>query len=161
MMALVNFMNLLHYIGISTWIGGMIFMMLVLTPAVGGKGIPPQFLRLMGIERFRYFAWGSIVLLLISGGYRLFPRIYYQGWNLFIQSRYGQLMTLKLIIVFLVVVITAVVSFYMAKRIPAMAPPPGQQPSKKLITMQKQFIVLSNANLFLGIVILFIMSVIR
>lgn len=158
---MTSIMNLLHYVGIVTWIGGMIFMMLVLTPAVGGKGVPPQFLRLMGLDRFRYFAWGSIVLLLMSGLYRLLPRLYYQGWDLFILSRYGKLMTLKLVLVALMVIITVVVSFYMAKRIPAMAPPPGQQPSNALIQMQKQFIILSNANLVFGLTILFIMSIIR
>ncbi|MEG6616017.1 CopD family protein [Peptococcaceae bacterium 1198_IL3148] len=160
-MNLANLMNLLHYVGITTWIGGMIFMMLVLTPAVGGKGVPPQFLRLMGIQRFRNFAWGSIALLLISGSYQLIPRLRYQGWELFSMSRYGQLMTLKLTLVAIMIIITAVVSFYMAKRIPAMAPAPGEQPSVALMNMQKQFIVLSNANLVLGLVILFIMSIIR
>jgi uncharacterized membrane protein len=160
-MNLANIMNLLHYIGITTWIGGMIFMMLVLTPAVGGKGVPPQFLRLMGIDRFRNFAWGSIVLLLVSGLYRLVPRLQYQGWELFTMSRYGQLMTIKLIIVAIMVILTAIVSLYMAKKIPAMAPAPGEQPSAELMSMQKQFIILSNANLVLGFVILFIMSIIR
>lgn len=160
-MTLVGLMNWLNYLGFVTWIGGMIFMMLVLTPAVGAKGIPPQFLRLMGIERFRYFAWGSMVLLIVSGIYRLFPRLYYQGWELFSQTRYGQLMTLKLFLVLVMVVITIIVSGYMAKRIPAMAPPPGEQPSKELMRMQKQFVVLSNASLILGITILFIMSIIR
>ncbi|MTI81920.1 MAG: hypothetical protein FH758_13800 [Firmicutes bacterium] len=160
-MNLANLMDFLHSIAVVTWIGGMIFMMLVLTPAVGGKGVPPQFLRLMGIQRFKYFAWASIGMLLVSGLYKLGPRLYYQGWDLFILSRYGQLMTTKLVLVAIMVSITAVVSFYMANRIPDMAPGPGEDPSSALIQMQKQFIVLSNANLLFGIVILFIMAIIR
>lgn len=160
MLTLTQLARFLHDLAFITWIGSMIFMMIVLTPAVGGKGIPPQFLRLMGIERFRNWAWASIGILAVTGIYRLYGRFYL--FEYFIMSRYGKLMLLKISLFLIMVLLTAIVSLSYAKRIPAEAPQkPGEQPASEFLKMQRRFITFSATNLILGIVIIFIMAIIR
>ncbi|GAB6181935.1 hypothetical protein JCM14036_32540 [Desulfotomaculum defluvii] len=160
MLTLTQLARFFHDLAFTTWIGSMIFMMLVLTPAVGGKGIPPQFLRLMGIERFKNWAWVSIGILAITGTYRIYGRFY--QFDLFVMTSYGKLMLLKISLYLLMVLLTAIVSLNYAKRIPAEAPQrPGEQPTPGFSRMQNRFIWFSAANLFLGICILFIMAIIR
>lgn len=160
MLTLTQLARFLHDLAFTTWIGSMVFMMLVLTPAVGAKGIPPQFLRLMGIERFKKWAWASIMILTVTGIYRLYGRFY--QFDLFVMSRYGQLMILKISLFLIMVLLTAVVSLIYAKRIPAEAPQkPGEQPTPRFSQMQRRFISFSAINLALGVAILFIMSIIR
>ena len=160
MLTLVQIARFLHDLAFTTWVGSMIFMMLVLTPAVGAKGIPPQFLRLMGIERFKNWAWASIVILAITGMYRLHGRFY--QFDLFIMTRYGKLMMLKISLFLIMVLLTSIVSLAYAKRIPTEAPQkPGEQPTPEFSTMQRRFIYFSTINLALGVTILFIMSIIR
>ncbi|ABO49235.1 hypothetical protein Dred_0696 [Desulforamulus reducens MI-1] len=160
MLTLTQLARFFHDLAFTTWIGSMIFMMLVLTPAVGGKGIPPQFLRLMGIERFKNWAWASIVILTVTGTYRLYGRFYL--FDLFVMTSYGKLMLLKISLFLMMVLLTAIVSFNYAKRIPAEAPQkPGEQPTPGFLRMQRRFISFSTINLALGIIILFIMAIIR
>ncbi|AEF95153.1 hypothetical protein Desca_2318 [Desulfotomaculum nigrificans CO-1-SRB] len=160
MLSLIQIARFFHDLAFTTWIGSMIFMMLVLTPAVGGKGIPPQFLRLMGIERFKSWAWASIAVLAVTGIYRLYGRFYM--FDLFVMSRYGKLMLLKLSLFIIMVLLTAIVSLSYAKRIPAEAPQrPGEQPTPEFSRMQRRFITFSALNLALGVTILFIMAIIR
>lgn len=160
MLTLTQIARFLHDLAFTTWIGSMIFMMVVLTPAVGGKGVPPQFLRLMGIDRFKNWAWASIAILAVTGTYRVIGRFYL--FELFVMTRYGKLMLLKIGLFLIMVLLTAIVSLSYAKRIPAEAPQkPGEQPSSSFLNMQKRFITFSAANLILGIAILFIMAIIR
>ena len=60
MAALDVIVNWAHMAAGFTWVGGIIFVNIVLTPAVQPKGLPPEFVRIMGMERFRYVAWASI-----------------------------------------------------------------------------------------------------
>lgn len=160
MLTLTQIARFFHDLAFITWIGSMIFMMIVLTPAVGGKGIPPQFLRLMGIERFKNWAWASIAVLVVTGTYRLYGRFYM--FDLFIMSRYGKLMLLKLSLFAIMILLTAMVSLRYAKRIPAEAPQkPGEQPTPEFSRMQQRFITFSAINLALGVAIIFIMAIIR
>ncbi|RYD05443.1 hypothetical protein N752_08850 [Desulforamulus aquiferis] len=114
----------------------------------------------MGIERFKSWAWASIIILTVTGIYRLYGRFY--QFDLFLMSRYGQLMTLKLVLFIIMVLLTAIVSLMYAKRIPMEAPQkPGEQPTARFSQMQKRFISFSAINLALGVAILFIMSILR
>ena len=160
MLTLTQIARFLHDLAFTTWIGSMIFMMIVLTPAVGAKGIPPQFLRLMGVERFKNWAWACIAVLALTGTYRVYGR-FYQA-ELFMMTTYGKLMLLKIALFLIMVLLTAIVSINYAKRIPAEAPQkPGEQPAPEFLKMQRRFITFSATNLALGIAILFIMAIIR
>ena len=59
----------LHVLAAVSWIGGMIFLSLVLAPLVGSRKAAPEFMALFrsAAHRFRFVVWGAIVVLLITG----------------------------------------------------------------------------------------------
>lgn len=147
----------LHLVGAVTWVGGLIFMNIVLSPAVGGKGVPPQFVRMMGMQRFRYFAWGSIAALLVTGVYNTF-RAGGAGEG-FWATTFGLVLALKIAVVLLMIVITAQNSLVWFRKLTAEAPAPGQPPSLELMRIQRRLVLFSHINVALGIIVLLLVAV--
>jgi len=59
----------LHMLAAVSWIGGMIFLSLVLAPLVRSRKAAPEFMALFrsAARRFRFVVWGAIALLLSTG----------------------------------------------------------------------------------------------
>ena len=61
-------MRWLHFLGVITWIGGMMFQMVALQPFLKAQALPARLPLLFPvIRRFLMMTWASITLLLISG----------------------------------------------------------------------------------------------
>jgi putative copper resistance protein D len=71
-----DLMIFIHLIGAISWIGGMIFLSMVLAPLVRQRNSPPEFVALFraAARRFRPVVWGSIGLLLATGPILLHQR---------------------------------------------------------------------------------------
>ncbi len=149
-------MRWLHLVGAFTWLGGLIFVNLVLTPAVQPKGIPPQFIRLMGMERFRYYAWGSIVIVFISGLYAALQRI--PDLSGLASSSYGLILLIKISVVLIMVVVTAINSIALKKKIAQAPAGPGGTPPPELKKFGPLLVILSRLNLVLGLFVLFLVA---
>ena len=66
----------LHMLAAVSWIGGMIFLSLVLAPLVRSRTAVPEFMALFrsAARRFRFVVWGAIAVLLSTGPILLHQR---------------------------------------------------------------------------------------
>ncbi len=66
--------NALHVLAAIVWVGGMFFAYMVLRPAVGGIEPPPERPKLWSRVFPRFFAWvwAAVVILPVTGYWRLF-----------------------------------------------------------------------------------------
>lgn len=84
----------LHLIAAISWIGGMIFLSLVLAPLVRSRKAVPEFIALFrsAARRFRFVVWSSIGLLLSTGPVLL----HYRGLSFVDPTEWPQVLQIKL-----------------------------------------------------------------
>lgn len=105
----------LHVVLAAFWIGGMLFLPLVLLPSIKSHPDRITLLYKTGIQ-FRFFGWIALVLLLITG----FGNLYFRGlpitFSFFAESAFGNLVILKLLLFILILLISGVHDFYIGKK---------------------------------------------
>ncbi len=146
----------LHVLAAVVWVGGMFFMQIVLTPPVAKMGIPPQFVRIMGMTRFRYFAWGAMGVAAVTGVIKAL----YTGriWKLDVlwSTPWGVALMIKvfffLIMAAIAIFITGVIAARMQQQPPVPGGPDRQSPG--FLAMQKRMVLFSQGNLVLGFIVL-------
>lgn len=149
----------LHLMAAFTWLGGLIFMNVVLTPAVAPKGIPPQFIRLMGMKRFARFAWGSIIILVITGSMITFAAV--SRIEAPLSTPYGLALLIKITMVAAMIAVTAMNNLIYGPKLIAGAPKPTEQPSGDVLAIQRRIVVLSYINLALGFGVLLMVAILN
>jgi uncharacterized membrane protein len=156
-MTLANVADFLHLVATVAWIGGMLFMKLVLMPGMEAID-PPQRGRLMGAvaKRFTIVAWSSTAVLLATGFLKT-PGEYL----LDAATAYGMLLLIKHVAIALMIVVGAVITFGVAPRLRALAPAPGQPPSPALAAAQQRLNALSAINTVLGLAVLALVVAMR
>ena len=101
----------IHVICAAFWIGGMLFIPLILVPSI--KKQPNRILLLYktGIK-FRFYGWISIIILFITG----FLNMYFRGLPFTLEfltnSNYGKLLSIKLGIFVIILFIAGIHDFY-------------------------------------------------
>jgi len=149
-MTLAHVTDFLHLLATVTWIGGMLFMKLVLMPGMEAID-PPQRGRLMGAvaKRFTVVAWSSTLVLLATGFLKTPADVLFDTG-----TAYGTLLLIKHVAIALMIVVGVVITFAVAPRLRALAPAPGQPPSAALAAAQQRLEALSAVNTMLGLVVL-------
>lgn len=104
-----------HIIFGAFWIGGMLFLPLVLLPSI--KNHPDRILLLQqtGI-RFRFVGWISLIGLAITGILNMYLRGLPLTWNYITDSNYGKLVSLKVLLFVVMLLIGGIHDFYIANR---------------------------------------------
>jgi uncharacterized membrane protein len=145
--AIIDF---LHLLATVAWIGGAIYMNLVLMPALNAIE-PPARGKLMGAvsKRFTILAWSSIVVILITG-YLKTPT----GMLFNTTETYGITLTVKHVLVLTMVVLAFLIMVVVVPKVNALAPKAGEKPSSEFIQAQKLLPRLSVTATLLGIVVL-------
>ncbi|MBS0184135.1 MAG: CopD family protein [Nitrospira sp.] len=94
----------LHILAAVTWIGGMIFLSLVLAPLVRGRKAAPEFMALFrsAALRFRPIVWVAIGILLVTGPMLLSLR----GVHVTSPASWPGIVTVKLMLVALLLLLT-------------------------------------------------------
>ena len=94
----------LHILAAVTWIGGMIFLSLVLAPLVRGRTAAPEFMALFrsAALRFRPIVWVAIAVLLATGPMLLSMR----GIHVSSPTSWTGIVTVKLMLVALLLLLT-------------------------------------------------------
>jgi putative copper resistance protein D len=87
----------LHIIGVSFWIGGMLFLPMVLLPAIKDHPDRRNLLMQTGLK-FRFFGYMVLGLLLVTGIANMYLRGIDVSWKFLVISRYGKLVITKLIL---------------------------------------------------------------
>ncbi len=105
----------LHLLAAVSWIGGMVFLSLVLVPALTCEGISVQRAALFRVIAFRFRAlvWVSVMVLVITGPILLAHR----GLSLLQPSRWPAVLTAKFSLVLLLLALTGAHDFVVGPRV--------------------------------------------
>jgi copper resistance protein D len=148
----------LHVLAAVVWLGGMLFLVLVLVPALRRpalRGVAAPLIQWTG-ERFRWLGWLGFGLLLVSGTFNLAYRGV--GWSdlwyaHFWGGPFGQALAIKLLLVAVVLLVSAAHDFYLGPRATAVwQTEPG---SARAAGLRRQASRIGRLNLLLGLAIVF------
>ena len=94
----------LHILAAVSWVGGMIFLSLVLAPLVRGRKAAPEFMALFrsAALRFRPIVWVAMAILLMTGPMLLSHR----GLSVMAPASWPGIVTVKLTLVALLLFLT-------------------------------------------------------
>ncbi len=94
----------LHILAAVSWVGGMIFLSVVLAPLVRGRKAAPEFMALFrsAALRFRPVVWVAMAILLATGPMLLARR----GIHVMEPASWSEIVTVKLALVGLLLVLT-------------------------------------------------------
>lgn len=147
--------NFVHLLFAVIWIGGMIFMNLVLMPSLSSID-PNERGKLFAqiAKRFTIVAWGSTLLLLITGFFKT-P----SGMLFNFSTDYGMMITVKHILFLVMIIFGSIITFVEAPKIKKYAPKPGEKPAQEFVNAQGKIKLLSASNMILGIIILILVSI--
>lgn len=106
---------LFHIIFGAFWIGGMLFLPLVLLPSI--KNHPDRILLLhqTGIK-FRFIGWIALIGLAFTGILNMYFRGLPLTWNYISESDYGKLLSLKVLLFVLMLLIGGIHDFYIGNK---------------------------------------------
>jgi len=153
-MTVESMTSFVHILAATTWVGGIIYMVLVLLPSL--ETLDPSSAKvLMGglSKRFTMVAWTSIILLIITGGMQIQP-----GTLFDFSSQYGTFLTIKLGSVLLMILIALYITFALYPKVRKLAPAPGEEPSAEFVSLQRRLPLLAKINAILGILVIFSFS---
>lgn len=118
---------ILHILAAVSWVGGMIFLSLVLAPLVRARKAAPEFMALFrsAALRFRPVVWFAIVVLLITGPMLLSHR----GISVMRPSSWVGIVTVKLTLVSLLLFLTLLHDLVLGPQVSRVSAIPDSQRS--------------------------------
>jgi predicted heme/steroid binding protein/uncharacterized membrane protein len=96
----------LHLLTAIAWFGTIFYVHILLKPAYAAKGLPKGELIL---------GWSSIIIMAITGTLLTISRI--PAWNMFYTTRFGILLSIKIILFMIMVATAAIVTFIIGPKI--------------------------------------------
>jgi copper resistance protein D len=153
--AVIN--NFLHLLATVSWIGGIVFMNVILFPSqtVIDPGQRGKFLGTV-VKKFLILVWVSVVVLLLTGLYKTPSSMLFNP-----ESRYGFWLTIKHATILLMIFFGLMVTFVIFPKLRKLTPKPGEQPSSEFIRAQKNMSLIARTNMILGIIVLFCVSMMQ
>lgn len=147
-----------HVFSAVTWIGGAVFLALVMVPVARGMEPPAigmLFLRRAAI-RFRGIAWVLLALLVVSGIAALesrgigFSRFTEDG---FWSTQIGTVLLTKIVLVGVLLVISGFHDFVLGPRVAELMQEVkrGEQPPPSTVAARKRLVILARFNLLVAI----------
>lgn len=147
----------LHILAAAVWIGGMLFLALVLVPALRRptyRGTAQRLIYETGL-RFRAVGWTALALLVLSGVFNLTFRGYtwddlWAGglW----QGPFGRTLALKLVLVAFILALTALHDFVLGPRASARLMEDPDSPEARRLRLRASWI--GRLNLLLSLLVL-------
>lgn len=117
--------DLLHLLAVGLWLGGQIYIVLVLipalTPAAVGAGGSRTFLA--ALDRFSPVAYVSVALFTVTGPFN--ATIHISSWTAFFGSTYGRALSVKLVLIAIMLLISAFTVYTLRPRIRRALDEPG------------------------------------
>jgi len=100
----------IHIVFAAFWIGGMLFLPLVMLPGIKQHPDRIAMLYKTGIK-FRFYGWIALLVLTLTGLLNLYLRGLPFTWEFFTQSSYGTLLTYKMLLFLGMLAVSAVHDF--------------------------------------------------
>jgi copper resistance protein D len=151
-------LNFLHLLAATVWVGGSLAIPLVITPVIRIK-LPPErrieMIAAMG-ARFRPFGWTALLVLALTGMRRAMLALGGQ-WSALHTTSYGQALRAKILLFVVLVLIQALHDFVLGPRLKELA----RESSPDLARMRKITIGLAGGGLLLTLVILYVAAGLR
>lgn len=146
----------LHILAAGVWIGGMVFLALVLVPVTRHpeyQGVAASLVHWTGV-RFRWVGWVCLVLLLLSGTFNLAYRGF--GWadvwnRQIFQGPFGRPLGIKLLLVAVILLISAFHDFLIGPQATALWQANPASPEARRLRHQASWI--GRLNLLLALVV--------
>ncbi|MFF4752295.1 copper resistance protein CopC [Streptomyces sp. NPDC002514] len=88
--------DVLHLLAVATWLGGLVALLVALYRAPAGTPVGAT-----AVRRFSAIAFGSVLTLVATGVYQSWRQL--GSWSAFTDTRYGQLLLIKICLVALMV----------------------------------------------------------
>lgn len=116
-----------HLIAAVSWIGGTIFLSLVLAPSYRTLASKPEAGALFRIaaKRFRLVVWGAVAVLLVTGPMLVLSH----GWPLFEVAQWPSVLRVKLLLVVLLLIMTLSHDLVLGPRVRAILALPSDKRS--------------------------------
>jgi putative copper resistance protein D len=153
----IRIINFLHLIAAVIWVGGAIFMNIVLAPSMEDINPGEQGKLMAGVaKRFTILSWLSVIILLITGASKT-PA----GMMFDTASRFGMFLTIKHVTIILMILAGLTITFIAGPKMKKNAPKPGEMPSQEFMSARKLLSVLSVLNTILGILVVLFISMAR
>ena len=155
-MTLSTINNFFHLLATTTWIGGMIYINIVLMPSLSAIDPSQRGRLLVAItKRFTFLSHGSLIILLITGIVKTPTQMLFN-----ISGIYGIALTLKHLVILAMVVVGLLISIWLGPKMQSLSPAPGEQPAEGFLKIQTQISVFARINMVLGVMVLFLAGII-
>ncbi|MCB0482379.1 MAG: CopD family protein [Flavobacteriales bacterium] len=105
----------LHVLFAAFWIGGMLFLPLVLLPSIKDSNNRIALLHKTGLK-FRFYGWVALIGLMVTGLFNMHFKGIPLSWDFFIENDYGQWLGIKLLAFALMIAIGSVHDFYIGNK---------------------------------------------
>ena len=100
-----------HVICAAFWIGGMLFIPLVLVPGIKNQPNRVLLLHKTGIK-FRFYGWFAVIILIITGVLNIHFRGLPFTIAFFTSTSYGKLLSIKLVLFVVMLLVGGIHDFY-------------------------------------------------
>ncbi|MEO7088096.1 MAG: CopD family protein [Bacteroidia bacterium] len=104
-----------HVICAAFWIGGMLFLPLVVLPGIKKSPDRIAILYKTGIT-FRYYGWIALITLLITGLLNMYLRGLPFTWDFFEKSNYGNLVCYKILFFITIIAVSGIHDFFIGNK---------------------------------------------
>lgn len=162
---LSTFLLYVHVLGVVVWLGGMLFLVLVLNPVLRRAIEGPERYALLGAvaRRFRDVGWLALGAIGVSGIAMLVR--YTMGGLPLMQTRFGQVLLVKLALVGAIVGLSVLHDFFIGPRlveyVGRLSTLPADSPERarvagKMQSLRRQVILLAQLNLVLALIVVFL-----
>ncbi|MFE0676499.1 copper resistance CopC/CopD family protein [Streptomyces sp. NPDC058867] len=111
--------DIVHLVGVATWLGGLTALLVALYRS------PDTAPDATAVRRFSTLAFGSVIAVVLTGVYQSWRQL--GSWSAFTDTRYGQLLLVKLALVALLVGVAWISRRWTARLAEAPAPAPRKQ----------------------------------
>jgi len=149
---------LIHILAAIIWLGGMFFIAIVMVPAL--RRLEPAQKRIEVLSatatRFRAISWIAILVLLITGVLNAINHgvtMQKISTGEFFSSNFGKILILKLILVFAMLVLSAIHDFILGPRLIELLNSSNPDSSQRLKKNRKYVSWLARINALLGILV--------
>jgi len=105
----------LHIVAGAFWIGGMLFLPLVLLPGIKDHPDRKNLLMATGLK-FRFYGYVMLFVLLFTGLLNIYFRGIPFSWKYFTQAHWGRLVSLKIILFISILLVSAVHDLFAGRK---------------------------------------------